>query len=594
MSDKRANNGVWRIGLDENQSPDMRRTSIISRYQKRSKADPDHAPLVEIQLEQRFENVALNLYIRTRTGSGFHPFIADYLVNDGDRQRFFFKAVDICLFIATTSSLYAVTTGSGYHIIEDEVDYSFPFDVARRLVANNFKAAETRQFTGATTSRIETYRRGQSIASSESFGKVWKRLAGRLNSDLLPKESYLRRLIDPSRPPVVEVKSSFVLRKSLNLRQLVGLVQEIETLPEASEEQRKELSFLDNLYQVKSKSLITELKSEFVERLRRAVQSREEFDLDVCDPDDVTRYYAGSDFKLSYWPLEGDPPDADDLFKVLQAKYPEELKDSEKFLKKIDSATLRYSADADDETQVVSKDLYKFMHGQVEHEGQVYFLLDKSWYRVQGDFLANLKRDFIHEVFESVDPIYMETGATFLTWDVADEDAFNTRQAKEDGFYYGDKIFASSNRGKVELFDLLRVDEAKQTLYVIHVKDGFDAKMRDACSQISISAEVIRQDLSTDMSILKAYYSDWKSHELNASKDVDEDQFLKWFKLSSIVYVVLASTASKFLADSFRRDIFKSHIARREIIATRNDLASHRDVFRLAHTKRIKVRKPSS
>jgi uncharacterized protein (TIGR04141 family) len=585
MSEKRSNNAIWKIALTEGEAVQDRLSSIVESYNRLSRADSKYAPLKKVELEQAFEDVEISLYTRTKWGLGFFSFVAEYLANKDEVDAFRFKSVDACLFIATATSLFAVTSGSGYNIIGDDVDYSFPFEVAKKLVANNFKTAEMRQFTGATTSRIETYRRGQSIASSESFGKVWKRLVGRLNSGLLPEDSSLLKIIDPNRPPAIEVKSSFVLRKSLDLRQLVELAREIDELPAATEDQLRELSFLDNLYQVKSKSLIAALKRQLIENLRLAATSGEQFDLDICDPDDVNTYYAGSDFRLSRWQLEGDPPDTDDVINVLRSNCQESLEDADSFYEKVASLMLRYSRDPDGDDPPIAKDLYKFMHGQVEHKEETYFLLDKIWYRIQGDFLANLKKDFIEETFFTSSPILMGDELPFMAWSDVDEDAFNRRQAQEDGFHYGDKIFATSNRGKVELFDLLKVDKANKTLYIIHVKAGFDAKMRDACSQISISAEVIEQDVRSDKAVLKAYYLEWQKNEVNAGKGVSEQEFVGWFDLN-IVYVVLASTRADFTPVSFERNVLSSHIARREIVVTRNELKSRGNVFRLAHTKR--------
>lgn len=592
MSDKRANSALWKMEIEEDEEPGDQPTAIVYRYKQVSRKDPSKYPAFqEVELSQPFDDVELTLYLRVRRGWGIHSFVGPYLVNDADRSKFRVRSVDACLFIATTKSLFAVTYGSGHRLIEDHADYGFPFDTAKKLLANNFTAADMRSFTGSTTSRTETYRRGQSIESSESFGKVWKRLVGRLNGTLLPKDSYLGKLIDPTRPPTIEVKSSFVLRKGLDLRQLVLLAREVESLPDPTEEQLRQLSFLDNLYPVRSTSLRAELKHQFVENLRRAVNADFDFDFDVCDPDDIARYYTGSGFKLSHWNLAGDPPDTEDVIDALRSNLREFLGNTSLFAEKLDSLYLHYATTADDDAPRVHKELYKFMHGQVAHEGQTYFLLDKIWYRVQGDFLANLKKDFIEEVFHSARPILTKPSELpFTLWSDKDEDAFNKRQAREDGFYFGDKIYAISNRGKVELFDLLKVDEQNGILYVIHVKDGFDAKMRDACSQISIAAEVIRRDISSDMAMLKAYYQDWGQDPINADKDVSQETFVKWFASSEIVYVVLASTAADFSAASFEDDTLHSHIARREILATRNELKSHNQVFKLSHTKREKPR----
>jgi uncharacterized protein (TIGR04141 family) len=262
------------------------------------------------------------------------------------------------------------------------------------------------------------------------------------------------------------------------------------------------------------------------------------------------------------------------------------LDEHEQFWGRVRVLQLSYAVDPDSDAPRIPKNLVKCLHGQVDLDGTTYFLLDKTWYESRGTFLENLKRDFMDEVFTADEPIYITDDIGFTPWSPGeDEGAYNERQAGEDNFYYGDKIFSLTDGGKVELFDLLKVDRANDTLYVIHVKDGFDGKMRDACSQIATSADVISRDVKTGKAALRKYYAKWKSHPNNLEL-VAEDDFLAWFDLKNIVYVVLASTSTAFGRRVFERNRLKSHIARREIIVTRNEFRGYGRVFRLAHTRR--------
>jgi uncharacterized protein (TIGR04141 family) len=589
MSSKRSNNAIWKITLPDEVTPEQRIGQIKNAYNALVSSEPSkYKPLSSIAIQQNFEGITLELYVRSRHSQGFLPFVNGYLQSDEDSGKFSFTSKDVCLFIATGRSLFVITSGSGYRIIEGFVDYSFPFDTAKKLVANNFQAADTRDFTGATTSRTETYRRGYSIAKSESFGKAWKRLVGRLNSGLLPDDSYLRELIGTKKPPMLEIKSSFTLKKSLDLLQIVALIQEVESLPEPSEEQSKQLSFLDNLYPVNNKDVREKLYRCLIEELRQEMLGESSVDIDVGDPEDIPRYYAGSDFRISRQQLDGIPPTKDDVIDALKILCQGEINDQELFYEKIKPLKFRYSVDDDDHSPPVSADLIGFLHGQADCNGETFFLLDKVWYRSQGQFLDNLKRDFIEEVFNANSPILLNSDLGILEWSDIDEDAFNRRQASEADYYYGDKIFAVSDRGKIELFDLLRVDEADNKLYVIHVKDGFDAKMRDACSQITIASEVIKSDLENGKVVLSAYYNEWTTSDINQAKSVSREEFLRFFDMD-IVYCVICSTRVDFVPQSFEVNRLRSHIARREVLATNIELKGHGLIFRLVHTKRLAI-----
>lgn len=587
-SDKRANPALWRIAVAPDLTVAAQIEAIVESYGRLTRKDAaNYPPLLPVSLRQRISGVVLNLYIRNRAVSGFYPFVADYLVTDSDRGKFTYRVVDACLFIATQDSLFAVTSGTGYRIFEDFADYAFPFDTARKLVANNFTASDVRELAGPRASRTEIYRRAKSISSSEAFGKVWKRLVGRLNTDLLSSGSYLGGIIDKSKPPAIEVKSSFTIRKSLTLAELASLAQELQSLPPPPQEQLTELAFLDNLYVVKNGVLVDQLQRRLIENLRQTAIAEVEFDLDICDPDDIAGYQTGSDYRLSRWPLPGDPPTKDDVIATLREHCDHVLDDPDLFHEKVTSLWFRYDKNPDEDATEVKRELHKFMHAQVEANNQTYFLLDKIWYQASGDYLGNLKRDFLAETFSGRQPIFIGTGLELQDWSETTESAYNRKQAGQPNFYFGDEIFAVTDRGKVELFDLLKVDPSSGTLYVIHVKDSFDAKMRDACSQISTSRDVISRDLINGKETLRKYYRDaWLPSPENAGLGVDEATFLSWFDLD-IVYVVAASTRTEFTKESFDKTL-TSHIARREIIVTRNEFRATGETFRLAHTKRTK------
>jgi uncharacterized protein (TIGR04141 family) len=280
------------------------------------------------------------------------------------------------------------------------------------------------------------------------------------------------------------------------------------------------------------------------------------------------------------------PPDIADVLSILREHCGEALSDAESFAKRFGSMWLSYSKADTDDAALVRREAWKFMHGQVDLGKETYFLLDTNWYQAKGDYLANLKHDFLDEVFAADDPIYLSDDIGLLEWTQATEGEYNARQAEEADFYFGDEVFVVTGRGKVELFDLLKVDTSARRLYLVHAKDGFRAKMRDACSQISVARELITQDKRTGKAVLTEYYAEWSKSPLNA--DVSIDTFLGWFDLP-IVYVILASTAATFVPANFGRTL-NSHIARREILTTRNEFRAAGATFRLAHTNRKKPR----
>ena len=75
----------------------------------------------------------------------------------------------------------------------------------------------------------------------------------------------------------------------------------------------------------------------------------------------------------------------------------------------------------------------------------------------------------------------------------------------------GDEVFVEHKN--TELYDILISDEEKKITYVVQVKAGFGHTTRDACSQIRLSAQKIRQSIlyKSSMSVLEQYWETNKS-----------------------------------------------------------------------------------
>ncbi|MFI9503805.1 DUF6119 family protein [Nocardia sp. NPDC052566] len=584
MSSKRSNNSVWKLLLPADTLPSTLVDAVVTAYGAQVDHESGKQELIPVPLDQPIPGVRLDLYVRNSYSTGLLPLVRAYLCRKDDAAILHVKGADALLFLSTESNVFVVTSGAAYRIIADFVDYHFPFETAKKLISNNFTAADVRDMTGSTLTRSATYRRVYSIEKSEAMDTIWKKLVGRLDTERINGDNILSEIVNLDRPPAVEIKSAFVLRQRMDLAGICKLIQCLESLPEPSEEYRRELAFLDNLYPIRNeKELAKNLTREFIDSIRRELLGAETPDLDVLDPYEVTTFTAGVDFRLGGTALGDYAPGIDDLTPLLMADLGAYLEDPQRFCNEFLKLTLSYQIDPDDTSKRIRHKLLDFLHGQVDLADATYFRIDKVWYRSLGDFLENLRNDFIDDVFKSGNPISLGSEVEFLRWTDGDEHSFNELQATEADFYFGDEVFAKARGGKVELFDLLKVDEAGGKVYVIHTKKGFGVKMRDACSQIRISADTIEGDLDNGKKVLSKYYQEeWSKVTSNSS--TDEATFLSWFDLRR-VYVVLCSTGYTFDAPDFVRNRLRSHIARREVLATRNELKGRGRQFRLAHTR---------
>ena len=360
-------------------------------------------------------------------------------------------------------------------------------------------------------------------------------------------------------------------------------MKEIEQLlaKNPTDDQKKAFSFLDTLKEITNKKVKEELRDALLKELHAFTTStNNESDFDFCHSKEMVTFLHGGHFQITddlSW--EQAPSASDVLIKLRDAgtKFIDKstfAKFKESFLK------LSLSFTGDDEAGLsFSDDLWKYFHGEVDLSGKKYFFIDGKWYEVVGDFLKRLAEDFQEEVFG--EKAILTSDVPFISWGSQNEGEFNKAQAKESGFYIGDKIFLKqSEKGKVELFDLIFTKDDKT--YLIQVKDGFGASIRDACSQIQMAAEIIENALTSNNNTeLESYYEEFK--KLNTA--VSKDEFFELLKKSR-QYVLAFSTKDDFTKANFSAKKFQSEIAKFEVLGLYHEFRANVRQFQIAHIKK--------
>lgn len=126
---------------------------------------------------------------------------------------------------------------------------------------------------------------------------------------------------------------------------------------------------------------------------------------------------------------------------------------------------------------------------------------------------------------------------------VFEEEGYNRLYLKEEGFFVGDQSYAGKQE-KVELFDIMHFGKGQDVpLSLIHVKEGFGQKTREACAQIRVAAVNIDNALKfKNGEMLRQFYNKTAKSSEGASpfrKELqkklkanfkNEDAFVKLFQ----------------------------------------------------------------
>lgn len=605
--DKRSNVGIWK--LRDISSKKNKRAIIeqIIKNQNDSNRDTDGRVknrLAEIKgIISEYDGYSIALFHRKRDNDGIYSFISgnidDNISGSQKRaieQKLTYETVDALLFIYNNKSIYVVTTASGHFIIKDYVDDDFPLEIASRIMSGSFHSSGSRAISGPVHSETRMYRKAYSVSESEAFGKVWKSLKGgvMLDDDLKENVPLLNEYLKVNKDMQAEIKLSFTLNKTLDLQQLLQLIDELNVVSKEplSDERKKTFAFLETTKPVKAKPIINALDEKLLKIiLSDTKKGSTTNDFDICHPDEPEKYMSGYLFSYNILgdvckygsSIDKPNPSYPNLIKDLHESGKYKAMDISKFAASFSRYKLHCVFDEEEESLITT--LFRCIHGEVEHDGIVYFRIDGRWYEAPGQFLEKLDEYFKKDIQNGL----VETGINFIDYPAKKkiskgkrddrEGRFNTDQAKDRNFYYGDKIFAKFGRADIELFDLLYVTDSQ--LFIIQTKDGFSGSMRDAISQITMSARFF-EDTDTGKT-LKEYYTKWVEAQ-PPEKKLSEKEFLTLFDDSrQRVYVVACAHKHDFtLANLTDKTKFYSHIAKFETCQAAKDFRGSGHTLKLA------------
>lgn len=585
---KKSNISIWKIDEDhrifaeaDNNNEKIKKIIRLNNKEEVEKADREsRSPnrLEKVSDEINPDGFSVLIYKKYRTSFGLSLLLSNYL-----ERSFINSSNDLICFFYTDDIIFVITSGAGFHIISPYADDDFPFHVAKKIFSGNFSQQEVRKITGVTYSEMLQYRgKGHKPSRRESFGKIWKKLIGKIRSNVVSDFPSLASIIDVDKKNNAEIKSSIVFKKTLTIETLLEVLSALKNISEQelTDEEKANFSFLDTVKLVSDKLKQKQLFNSLIEKLRSIAKSENWDDaenFDFCHPSEPFSFFSGENFSIEEKLVaESNEPNTKDVLKFIKDNNILDVSNFDIF--KLGMETKNFTFKDRETERTISASLLKYFHGELLFDSKTYFLIDGKWYEVHENFLENLKKDFIQEVFDENEKIYTED-IPFINWEPRGngkyyEEDFNVNQSTVTNFYHGDKILVKVEKGEIELFDLLY--ETDEYLYIIQAKNGFGGSTRDACSQIQMAAETIEQDLRFEKNIIKGLYEKWAENDEN---NLTESEFLDLFEKKR--KYILACSVPEFSKDVFENDNLFSHIAKFETLELAHYFAGNKWEFNI-------------
>lgn len=510
----------------------------------------------------------------------WHGLIYPYL---SDKKMFGgFQRYDLVILITTKSQAgrkhaFAFCAGSGYFDIEQYIDTSFGITILETVFdpnTNRIKAISEKGVTGDVLAALRFYRRPRPVAYENNFGKHYQRINTSFTQHQIEnkfplfagcKGGKLKAVISVTGSTSVDIQSKLTFPELIlvarDLSELICLnPKPIFNTTLNPVDVRRQRDLITSLYQLAFGKLADFLLNPITCPM----------DFDFC-PNEFDEFFRSSNCQFDFnkfnsasgeniEPIEfddiyniSDPSHFNQLLKTIQvtAGYRKE-KDKRTYLTNVLQA-IQITTHDDDGGTTTSGPLKNYLQLEVEAESKSYFLLDKYWYVLQHDFDKALIGNYVNRVANK-----FRDYEFIKKWDAGNEGDYNkTYNNQQDEF-----CFHQLNVEHIEFCDIMFVDAKNKVVYLIHVKDGIGATIRDLTSQVLIASHVIEEELQAGRrDSLERLYDQALLNGRVDSNVVAKPDFLSWFQNFRREYVLAIRCGNKSTKEILQ-GAFESRIAK--------------------------------
>ncbi|MFY0605868.1 MAG: TIGR04141 family sporadically distributed protein [Cyclobacteriaceae bacterium] len=500
-----------------------------------------------------------------------------------EQHDFSIQSTSFALFILIESEIFALIGGKGISVIKKFINHSFGLDLYEKIAdpENDIVHSQmSRGVTGNLTSEQKTYRNEQKLIDSLSIGRVPNKFYLLLRQDL--KDSVFDFIDFDDESVYLEIGSSFCLKWRLSFEQTHTLILKLVEIlkngtgkPLSRFERVRDPKFTKDSLEM---ALYDHLRNDMVRLNTPRSSTTNNLDFDFVHPQKLNVFYE-CDIYSAYTKGAKTPffetRDRTKLYyEILKYLYGiVDQHDAWSFIRHLSGVRIRGFVGEEKKTEAM---FINHLTCEISVNDSPYFLIDNTWYKVRGDFIETIN-DQCSSMLQSNE---LNPNPMNKIWSKEmDEGTYNLEYLTEEKFIVLDKMLGQN----IELCDLLY--ETDSNIYLIHVKEGFDAKIRDVTNQVSISANRLWNDVKSDFHFVDAVYKRYSESSNFAYNPISKEDFRLKFK-KDIIYVIAFchNKINKSVAENIQD--FKSNIAKFSIIQSVRDMQSNNYPLKITEVKR--------
>ncbi|MGQ2984678.1 DUF6119 family protein [Flavobacterium sp.] len=463
------------------------------------------------------------LYNETEKDSYWKSFIPKELSQNLD---FRILQLSFVLFASIDQNIYAIVGGGGSRVIIRYQNHRFGLDFFEYITDLNEDviSIEVRGISGKLTKRADIFKDGLKLIDVLNFTNIPSKINLILKKEI--KDTLFDFIDFGERSTVLEISSYFNIKHKIEFESLTMLLKKINEVSQSDHKKSltsfievKDKFLIENSYR---NQLILILFENMMDRYSPAKSDYpKKLDIEFVHPSLIKEFYEAEEYVYKF---KGDKNgykfyDRKNLFlEGLKLIY-EKLENVTLFeFTKIVSGLHLYGM-RKNETLCHSVFLNHIVC-EINVENRPIFQIDSRWYKVDDNFTDSIN-NICDQMLENN---YLNGKVLYHLWDnyIENEDSYNRLYHLEENYWVFDKAISQN----IELCDVMFEDDSN--IYFIHVKDGFDAKIRDLSNQIQISANRFMNERNSGKTEFLSKVIDAYNHKaVNADNLIDKDDFIK-------------------------------------------------------------------
>lgn len=482
--------------------------------------------------------------------------------------------ISFVLFACIKGDIFAIVGGGGIRVIKRYINHRFGLEFYEYMTIPQedvVVSLTARGISGTLTQQSGIYRNGRTLIDSLKFTEIPTKINLELREDL---KNTVFSFIDFNQDTIyLEVGSYFYIKHSIDFKSLHLLFKEInEILRKHSPTAISTFSKVQDKTLVEDefkKILLTELRDDMLNQFGPARSSNPyKFDIDFIHPSKIQDFYECNRFELKAKGRKKpffETTNRNELYKeCLKYAYDNLDNPNDQFEFSTFMLGVRVYGYRDKKMRTHAM-FIQHVTCEIKYNGKPVFHIDSTWYKVKNDFINSINDKCINLIEKN------RLKETFLSipWDstIKDEGDYNMKYNSLSNFYVFDKMLPDN----IEFCDIMF--ENKDNIYLVHVKDGFDAKVRDVSNQITISANRFWNDFNSGSHEYLESIVD--TYNKRSSSKIDKKTFVDKFKTDrEIIYVMAFKSNSGKKPIDFKINKSKSNIAKYSLIQCVQDMSS--------------------